>query len=932
MRNKLHPLLYFLIIAFCITACQQGEKARFKIGISLPNNDLWHQAVIDELHHEASFYPDMKLDIRYHKNTNDKEQIDNINHFIDSKMDLIVVSAGNAALITPYVQKAYKDSIPVIIFDQKIGSDNYTAYIGGDNYMIGHDAGLFIVNMLQGQGTVAEIRGRTESILDVERHNGFIDVISKYPDIKIVAEESADFDTDLADSVMTEIIKNQEPIDVVFAMDDLTARGIHNAYAKAGTEQPFIIGVDALAGEGGGINNILKGYQDVSFIYPTGGDKILEVAHNILTGKNYERNNILYTGIVDQSNAHIIGKQREAYFSEREKTDKVNTTLNQALENYSTQRIFFYISIFIAILIGIVLVIFVRAYRSKSRSKAALAEQYRKIEQQNTEILQQNDEIRRQADILLQQKEKLEELSEKLKQATDAKLAFFTNISHEFKTPLSLIMGPLKSVLDSNELSEDNKYLIGLSLRNSEILLQLISRIIDFNKYENEKEALHFGATDLKDFLSGLNELFLDFARQKQVHLSFKTEDNSFSVELDKEKIERVYLNILSNAFRFVPEKGVIEITLKQEIIDKKQYARIEIFNTGSSIPEKHINNIFSRFYKVNENDSGTGIGLAIASRFVTLHQGKIYAYNKKDEGVVFNILLPFVQEHTDISDEFISNSEQVAGFQETSAFKTTDNPTAPAPEEKSTVLIVEDNTDLRNYIKMILQNDYKIIEANNGKTGFEEAKKHLPDVIISDVMMPEMDGLELCRSIKENIPTCHIPVILLTARSLQEHEIEGWENGADIYITKPFDGNLLKVKLKSLIETRKKIIDAFGQSFINDSKSDTLGKAEQEYINRIQEYVLKNITNANLDIESLSKELGESHTNLYRKIKSLTGYPPVELVKIIRLKYAKSLLNLKTKNVATVAYEAGFSTPSYFTRCFKEFYKESPTEYLKKI
>jgi len=927
MKNK----LYLLLIAFTITACHQGEKARFRIGISLPNDDLWHQAVIEELRHEASFYPHMELDIRYNKNTDDKQQIDNINYFLNNKMDLIVVSAGNSALITPYIEKAYRDSIPVIIFDQKIESDNYTAYIGEDIYKIGHDAGMFIVNMLQGQGTVAEIRGRIESALDMERHTGFIEVISKHPGITVVAEERANFDTDMADSVMTGVIQRGEIIDVVFALDDLTARGVHNAYMKAGIKHPFTIGVDALAGEGGGIDNILKGYQDISFICPTGGDKILEVANNILTEKPYERNNILYTGIVDRSNAELIQKQREHFFDERDKTSKVNTTLNQTLQDYSTQRILFYISIFIAILIGILLLISIRAYRSKSKSRAVLAAQYQKIEQQNMAILQQNEEIRRQADILLQQKEKLEELSEKLRQATDAKLAFFTNISHEFKTPLSLIMGPLKSMLDSGELSEDNKYLTKLSLRNSEILLQLISRIIDFNKYEKEKVDIHFVPTDLKDFLSGLNELFLDFAKQKQVDFNFKTEENSFLIELDKEKIERVYLNILSNAFRFVPENGRIEITLHHEEIDKKQYARIEIFNSGSSIPEEHINNIFDRFYKVNENDSGTGIGLAIAGRFVNLHQGKIYAYNKNDEGIVFNISLPLVQEQVDISDHFISASELTANLQDNSVPEIT-NIISPPAEDKPTVLIVEDNTDLRSYIKMLLQNEYKIIEADNGRAGLEEAKKYLPDVIISDVMMPEMDGLELCRNLKENIPTCHIPVILLTARSLREHEIEGWENGADIYITKPFDGNLLKVKLKSLIETRKKIIEAFGQSFINDSKSETLGKAEQEYINRIQEYVLQNITNTNLDMESLSKELGESHTNMYRKIKSLTGYPVVELVKIIRLKYAKSLLNLKTKNITTVAYEAGFSTPSYFTRCFKEFYKESPTEYLKKI
>lgn len=932
MKN-IFKLIFYFFIASSILSCQSEPEKQFKIGISLPNDDLWHQVVVEELRREVIFYPDMELDIKYHKITDDQQQIKDISYFIEKKVDLIIVSAGNANLITPLVQQAYNKKIPVIVFDQKIHSKNYTAYVGGDNYMIGHNAAMFIVKMLEGQGNVAEIRGRLESAMDIERHNGFVDVISEYPGINLIVQERADFNTRVAESVMTRVINQNKHIDVVFAMNDLMALGVHNAYGRAGVERPFTIGVDALAGTGGGLENIMKGYQNLSFIYPTGGDKLLEVAHNILTGQYYDRNNILYTGIVDQSNAHLIQKQREHFFSEREKTDKVNTTLNQTRQDYSTQRSFFYISIFIAILIGILLLISIWAYRAKSKSRARLAEQYQKIEQQNSEIRIQNGEIRRQADILLEQKEKLEELSEKLKKATDAKLNFFTNVSHEFKTPLSLILGPLKSLLDSGELSDSNKYMVELSLRNSEVLLQLISQIIDFNKFKNEKATVHFVLQDLKSFLSGLNELFLNFATQKDVLFNYETNEDSFLIGFDKEKIERVYLNILSNAFRFVPEKGgMIRISLKKEIIEGHEYACIDIFNNGKFISEEHIHHIFDRFYKIDEHDAGTGIGLAIASKFVDLHHGKIYAYNKENEGVVFRILLPFVQEQTEIIEEPSAHIKPIGDFHQIYIEEPIDNILSSANEEKSTVLIIEDNTDLRNYLKMLLQNNYRIITAENGKIGLEEAKKYVPDVIVCDVMMPEMNGLEVCRHIKENIPTCHIPVILLTARSLQENEIEGLENGADIYITRPFDGNLLKVRLRSLIENRKKIIEAFGQSFINDSKSETLGNAEQEYINRIQDYVLENITDSDLDIERLAKDLGESYTHLYRKIKSITGNTPVELVKIIRLKYAKRLLNLKTKNIATVAYESGFSTPSYFARCFKDFYKESPTEYLKRI
>lgn len=411
MRNILHAILFVASI-FLFCSCNTDKREYFTIGISLCNDDMWHQTVISELQHEAQFYTDIQLELRSNKNGEDVEQIKTINSFIAERKDLIVVSAGNASQITPVVQKAYQAKIPVIILDQRIETDSYTAYVGGDNYRIGREVALYIVNILEGKGNVVEIRGRTESLTDIERHHGFINGIANYPDIKIINTEQADFNTALAEKKMTEIIRTNKSIDVVFAMDDLTAKGVYNAYQKAGIDQPFTIGVDALAGEGGGMDNIIKGYQDISFIYPTGAEKVLEVAHSILTGKSFEKENILYTGIIDRSNVELMLKQKEHLHTEQRKTGQINTELTHTQNKYLTQRILLYSSIFIILLIAVVLLVVIKAYHSKKKSTVKLQEKYRTIEEEHARVILQNKDIQKQIDILSQPEGFAEGLSE----------------------------------------------------------------------------------------------------------------------------------------------------------------------------------------------------------------------------------------------------------------------------------------------------------------------------------------------------------------------------------------------------------------------------------------------------------------------------------------------------------------------------------------
>lgn len=923
-NHKIRKLLkyYLIILSLLFVSCSQQEDKKYTIGISQCSDDLWRNKMNDEMFREASFHPETHLLLKSVKDDTQK-QIEDIESFIDEGVDLLIISPNESAAITPVVKKARQRNIPVILFDRKIDTDDYTAYIGGDNYQMGYEIGLYAAERLKGTGNVVEMRGWEGSTADKDRHEGFTNALQKYPNIKIIAEKRGDFLLQTAQSQMEQLLSTeQDNIDLVFAMNDPMAKGVSKALAQYSGKRPFIIGIDALPGVDGGIENITKGIQDASFIYPTGGDKVIDLAMDILQRKPIKKENILYTAVVDKTNARVIQLQTDQIFEHQEKLERMNNMLDQSIVKYSNQKILLYAVVLILVLIIILLIISIKAYKSKSRTNLILE--------------QQNKEITEQANILSQQKEQLIFLSKQLEEATNDKLVFFTNISHEFRTPLTLIIGPVETLLASQKLTKEERELLDLIKRNSNRLLALISQIIEFRSYENGKMKVYISKANIADFLKDLNLVFSEYTIRKQINFEFQTSDDNFDIWFDKEKVEKIYFNILSNAFKYVDKDGKINVYLSRIEEDNTEYIKLSIFNTGKAIPKEKIESIFDRFFKVNPHDAGTGIGLALTSVLVEVLRGKITVESISGSGTTFNVLLPTQQ----IEDNnILKDDTYIKGYSE--SFLDTEKSemndlslfsNCSIDSVKPIVLIIEDNADMRSFMQVILQNDYNIIEAEDGVIGIEKALKFIPDVIISDVMMPQKDGYEVCRILKDNVSTSHIPIILLTACSLDEQKAIGFDSGADAYIPKPFNAELLLIRLKKLIENREKIKKNFSNNIINDTKKETLGDIEQAFINRFKSYVELNISNSELTVDEIAEEMSISRIQLYRKIKSLTDYSPIELIKIIRLKYAMNLLNTKTRKMAEVAYEAGFSSPSYFTKCFKEFYKENPTDYIKRI
>lgn len=902
MTFRRYHILFLYFALFACLACQRERNPRYVIGVSQCSEDLWRQTMNEELKREVALYQaNTEVLIRSVKDDTPK-QIADIEWFIEQKVDVLVVSPNESEACTPVIEKAYQQGIPVILVDRKIATESYTAYVGANNYQIGKEAGLYAIGVLKGKGNIAEVRGTKGSTSDAERHKGFVDALKNAPEVQIVAETWGNFLQADAKTQMQQLFQEHPHIDLVFAMNDPMAAGTHEAAMQFNGKIPFIIGVDAL--QQVGIQNIENNVQDASFIYPTGGEKVIELAMKILHKQPFQRENILNTTVVDKSNVRILQLQTEQIAEKQTKIENINNQLSESLIQHTNQRMLLYLSITAIVLITVFLLMAIRAYRAKSKT---------------------NSELKRQ-------KEQLEIVSKQLEEATQAKLLFFTNISHEFKTPLSLILGPVQTLLAHNSLPKEEQDLLFLIKKNSNRLLHLISEVIEFRSYENNKMQIYFTKGNLKSFLSELNSFFTDPIKQKKLNFQFLAEDTSFEMAFDKEKVEKIYFNLLSNALKFTPQEGRISVSLEKQ----GEYASLRVFNSGSYIPKDKQNEVFEHFYKINPDSEGSGIGLALVQALVASHNGTISVESTEGEGTTFLIRLPFSQEQVSAKAVYDSNYIETH-LDLLPSLPASDEklklPTVvPSAPEKPTVLIVEDNEDMRQFIRYILSDNYNLIEAENGEEGFEVAKKHLPDVVISDVMMPKTDGFDLCQLLKTNVATNHIPVILLTAYALDEQKQVGFESGADAYISKPFNVKLLKTRVRKLIENRKKIRESFSNFLLNETKQETLGKVEQQFITDFTQYVENSIANPELNIDEIADALGLSRSNLYRKIKSLTDYSPNELIRTIRVKYAKQLLNSKAKSISEVAYEVGFSSPSYFAKCFKDFYNESPTEYLERI
>ena len=920
--------LRWIVILFCflgMVACHQ-DVPHFRIGVAQCSDDSWRHKMNDEILREAMFYDGVAVEIRSAGDDN-RKQAEDVRYFMDKGVDLLIISANEAAPMTPVVEEAYQKGIPVILIDRKILSDKYTAYIGADNYEIGRAVGNYIASSLQGKGNVVELTGLGGATPAMERHQGFMAAISNFPDIKLIDKADAAWESGPAEVEMDSMLCRHPKIDAVYAHNDRIAPGAYRAAKKVGREKEMLfVGIDALPGKGNGLELVLDSVLNATFIYPTNGDKVMQLAMNILEKKPYPRETVMNTAVVDHTNAHVMKLQTTHISELDQKIETLNGRIGGYLSRVATQQVVMYGGLVILLLVAGLLLVVYKSLRSKNRLNRELSEQKKQLEEQRDKLEGQRDKLEEQRDQLIQ-------LSHQLEEATHAKLVFFTNISHDFRTPLTLVADPVEHLLADKTLNGDQHRMLMLIQRNVNILLRLVNQILDFRKYENGMMEYTPVPVDILSSFEGWNESFLAAARKKHIHFSFdKMADTDYHTLADVEKLERIYFNLLSNAFKFTPENGKVTVRLSPLTKEDGRWIRFTVANTGSMISVEHIRNIFDRFYRIDMHHAGSGIGLALVKAFVELHKGTISVESDEKQGTIFTVDLPMQTCEVTVSVDsplFSSIGASVSSALNNAQVAEEEEPEKDYDSSKPSVLIIDDNADIRSYVYSLLHTDYTVIEAADGSDGIRKAMKYVPDLIISDVMMPGIDGIECCRRLKSELQTCHIPVILLTACSLDEQRIQGYDGGADSYISKPFSSQLLLARVRNLIDSHRRLKQFFGdgQTLVKEDVCDM----DKNFVEKFKSLLDAKLGDSNLNVEDLGKDMGLSRVQLYRKIKSLTNYSPNELLRIARLKKAASLLASSDMTVAEIGYEVGFSSPSYFTKCYKEQFGESPTDFLKR-
>ncbi len=908
MKRTSPYLLLALTCMLCVFASCRNGSHHFVIGVSQCSEDVWREKLNNELRVCTFSYDG--IDLRISSAYDDVElQTRQIDQFVDAGVDLLIVAPGQVK-VSKAIERAYDKGIPVIVFDRRIHSRKYTAYIGADNEEMGRNMARYLATQVKGRGRILEICGLSTSSPAVDRAKGFDSEVAKHGNMDIVKRMECDWTEQsayrLTDSLLT---ASPADFDYVFAHNDRMAMGARKAAKKHGVDlsKVHFLGIDAMPQAGGGMQLVRDGELLASYIYPTRGDEVMKLAYDILTKKPFKRENLLSSALVTRDNASVLLMQNDETQRQAANLVSLRNRVVSTTNAFDTQRSYLFMLIFLVCLLFGVCTFAVKAYLAKTRFNRQL---------QNS---------------MAQQKK----MTADMERMTQTQLRFFTNVSHELRTPLTLISGPADQLAERESIKGEDRNLVDMIRRNVKILSQLVDEILEFRRIQNDKAKLKLNRFDIGEELRLWQSDFAAVAVRRGLSLEYCA-TGSASVIADKEKVSHIYFNLMTNALKYTPRGG--SVVTRLEITDST--FRIVVADTGNGMSAEDSSHIFERFYQAKGSVGGTGIGLAIVKSYTDLHRGKVSVESSLGKGTAFTVELPLHQPGYDamqddanvqcsgdnaLADDY--TAEDIRSRRNVETLVSVDD----SDSSKPLVLVVDDNASMRSYIKSILQSQYNVIEAQNGEEALAEARKNVPQIVVSDVMMPVMDGLTLSRRMKEDISISHIPVILLTARVLEEQRAEGYATGADSYITKPFSASTLTARIDNLLRNRRQLKRIFSGTVQEQADEESsLGETDKTFVAQLRKIIKTHIPDADYSVEDLGAEIGLSRVQLYRKVKALTGYSVVDLLRKARLARAKRLLETTDKTVQEVAYEVGFTTPSYFAKRFKEEFGVSPGDIHK--
>lgn len=913
--RKFYLILTCLLVTV-FNSCKRADKtSQYTIGFSqCVGSDLWRRTMLDEMKMELSLHPGAKF-IYADANGNSQRQIQQVKNMVDQGIDLLIISPNEAQPLTGVVEQTYNKGIPVIVIDRKTSSALYTAYVGADNYQIGKMAGEYLGSQLKDKGNVLEVMGLPGSSPAIERDRGFADGLKKFNNVHITAQIYGDWLKDHAEKQLQQAIPSLKNIDAVFAHNDVMAEGARHVLSEAKLNKNIkVVGVDALPGQGGGLQMIGSKVIDASMLYPTGGKEAITTAFKILNKEPFQKENILQTLVIDSTNVQLMKLQWNRINSQQTDILRQQALLAEQEQVYNSQQVVLNI-IVITLVLAIVFggLAFYSLMENRKINKA--------LEAKNFEILEQRNQ--------------LIEMSARAEAATEAKLNFFTNISHEFRTPLTLILSPVEDMMRNEKLNIVAGKSLKLMHKNVFRLLRLVNQLIDYRKIEYDKQPLNASQNNMVEFVRDILDSFQHTAQKRNINLSLVAKEPKVIVWFDVNMLDKVFFNLISNAFKFTGDNGRIQVTItkNEDTVD------IAVQDNGTGMEPNEAEHVFEQFYQADSAASkGSGLGLSLSKEIISLHKGTIEVSSKKWQGTTFTIRLKTGNQHLHIPNTFADHKYDTDTHEKARIYTSDleqENRTnvidlSSLPKEQS-ILIIEDNSDLLHYLAGKLGDQYEIFVADNGKNAITMAFEQVPDLIISDVVLPGASGKEIAECLKTDMRTSHIPIILLTAQNSVEQQIDGIRSMADAYITKPFNYDYLVATVENLIKNRVLLKEHFTSDITPAGKLPVSKSLDKKFLSDFSGIVEQNLGNENFNVDDICKTIGISRVQLYRKVKALLDCSISDYILNRRLKKAKYLLNNENYSIAEVTYMVGFSTPNYFSTVFKNKYGCTPSEFKRK-
>lgn len=910
-------ILFTLFVLLCagLSSCNvKKHKKKYTVGFSQCTMvNKFRSSMLQEMKRELSFHPDIDFIFR-DANGSAARQIEQIQELIGQKVDLLIVTPIEAAPITPIVEKAYNNGTRVIIVERNITSDNYTAYVGASNFEVGYNAGTFAYSFLKGKGRVLEVSDLPGSSADIERNKGFKSFINQHPGIAYAGKVYEEGDENPSNEHTRRFLLADTSVQLIFAQNDRLAFSVAKVLKSMGLDKKIsIVGVDGLAGENAGIDLVNKGILKATILYPTGGEEAILTAANMLENKPYKKENRLMTSIIDSSNVRITKMQGAKIIEQQRNIDRSQAEIEKQeliADNQSNIIFTISISLALALIMGAIMYYYL---------------------QENRKI---NNTLALQKEEISNQRNKLIEVMTQLKEATDAKFNFFINMSHELKTPLTLMMAPVEDMLSSPRLHFSMRNNLELIKRNTVRLSRLINQLMDFRKMEECKMKLHVSENNLGDFVLEITGAFKEVAKKKNMSFNTLIKAKHLLVWFDTTMIDKVLFNLLSNAFKFTGSRGTINVT-----VDKTadgEYAILKVEDDGIGMSRDDVEHAFEVFYQGHSSTfKGTGLGLSLSKELISLHHGEISVTSEKGKGTSFEVLLPLTNRHFTPEEIVLQKGMNDYTIDDAAIYTTDAAPLTMQKEFKAvaekehSLLLIEDNDELLHFLKQRFENEYDVHVAETAEEGVTMAFDIIPDVIISDIILPNMNGLQLTEKLKLDVRTAYIPIILLTAKSSVQEQIEGIRCKADEFIVKPFNLQYLEEKVKNLLQNRASLKQHYTCELPAENRLNALTKTDRKFISQFTAIIESNLANEDFSAENISRGMGLSRVQLYRKVKTLLGYNVNEYLLNMRLQKSKYLLQHEgVMTISQVSAEVGFSSPTYFATVFKSKFGVTPKEY----